>query len=312
MIMQNTSSKTLIPLWLLALLSSLVTSKLASGSPVAPLNVDALLAHSDVVIVGKVSDLSHQEDGEVEVEGKKIPVAWYSAQVIPLRTIKGVIQLPIILKYPLPYAGMGFRGIPANKTRLLFLRKTKEGYVFTNRTYPSLPAAFATPPIPDIIPPNTSTPIQQIEVELYGSISGAESEQDQTEAVRALAVINDASADVLLRKVFASTGSDIVKLQAASDLLLKNDIEPIGFAGDVLLRKIRPTAPQFMIRNLSAAIENGVKDPRAIPILQLLLLSEIDDVTRAAAFALRNTAERLREVSLLHFQVKIGGPDILE
>lgn len=94
--------------------------------------------------------------------------------------------------------------------------------------------------------------------------------EDRRVAIRVLSSALSDRATEFLQQGAKDTDS-VVKMQAISALLNRNDIETLGLAERTLFNPPAGTEP-YLLDNISAALE-GIKDPRAIPVLQRLLRS---------------------------------------
>ena len=254
-----------------------------NGVAVAPLSVDRLIEDSDFIAVLKINGVNETGHSVVQMGNRQIPASQRSAQCTTLRSIKGSLPANFNLDFLLPYDGIGYRGLTTGTTRVVFLRRTKEGVRFTNPQYPSLPASNAASNV------NTTT----VDAELSDVAKGERYPiGDRVTAINALRTMQLASVTDTLKEVFASAKPDPVKATAAQGLLLRNDVTPLPEVENILMGRKSLEIPNYMLRNLSAAIETSLKNEQAIPELENLVTSPDADVSRAAATALRNTGSK--------------------
>jgi HEAT repeat protein len=261
----------------------------ATSVPIAPLSVDRLIYDSDYVAVLKINAVSETGRGVVRIGEREIPAARRSAQCTMLRPIKGSLPVALTVDFFVAFEGIGYRGITANTTRIVFLKKTKNSFGFTNPHYPSLPAS------------NAETSLKStVETEL-SEVAKSESYSvgDRVTAIEALRTMQIAGVTETLKYVFATARPDPVRLTAAQALLIRNDVTPLPEVTGVLMGKRPVEVPTYMVRNLSAAIETGLRNEAAIPELEKLVVSPEADVSRAAATALRNTASKKAMIGLV-------------
>ncbi|MGA9509006.1 MAG: HEAT repeat domain-containing protein, partial [Candidatus Sulfotelmatobacter sp.] len=212
----------------------------------------------------------------------------YSANLALRRTIKGMAPDQITLIYALPVQFVGFRGLHTG-TRLLFLRRTDDGYSVAEPYYPDFPAVAA----------------------LTGEARGQSSQSDyKTAVLRELwAVVGSAGAsaseiaeilrvgDVLphseearaaLRKGLANTDDSELRQRIQGELVAFGDVNEVPEVVHLLLGNL---ATENHRTWLLYVIANQLSDRRAIPVLQPLLRSADSSLRRAAVEGLWHMAD---------------------
>jgi HEAT repeat protein len=155
------------------------------------------------------------------------------------------------------------------------------GYVVLNPYYPFIVASTNAP-----VARGSDLDRVIAEVAQVFSVSTA-SLDDRRRAVDVLARVKTASAMAALR-VAAKVPDAPVRLRAFAALLRQNDISLLSSVEDILVSPPENIDPG-LLRNLAFAIQDGIKNQEAIPVLARLLRASDPQTRRAAASALRHT-----------------------
>lgn len=277
--MMDRNRISLPPLLFMVILSSLS----AMARPVPSLNLPVLTREADYIVVGQVIAL--REEGRVNIneQGQSIPARQMIATLRVDRVLKGQATLTTIsIRFFLPEAPLGYKGIAAAQFGMFFLRETsQQGYAVLNPYHPFIVAAPDTPFRDGNILDQVIAEVIQV------LVTSRVSPNERKQAIDILSGIETAATTAALQQ--AARNLDIsLRLQAAAALLRRSDITVLNMVGDALLHP-----PQNIERNLLSslafAIQDGVKDPQAIPMLTKLLKASDVQTRRGAAAALRHT-----------------------
>ncbi len=121
----------------------------------------------------------------------------------------------------------------------------------------------------------------------------AASQEEQIDAIDALDTIDTPNSTAALQRA-TQTQNLTLKLLASAALLRRNEISTLDSVVTTLL-KDRTSVSESVLWKVSFAIENGVKDPRAIQPLSRLFSAGDVRLRRAAAGALRHTGDGNQE-----------------
>jgi hypothetical protein len=245
---------------------------------------------ADVIVIGRVQQVREISSGtEMEVFGQQFPAKVMEGEVVIDKAIKGdpnVNKINFHFRMPIsPAGGVGYRGIPNERYRLVFLKRAGSDYDFVSPYNPSFPAVRDAP-----IEGETAT--DQVVSQLAAVIRAPQvSREDKLEVIFALQQVNTPVVVAALRS--ALTAEDkVLQLSIAAALLERNDLSALGIA-EAALTHPQSDVPRYIFENLSSAISKGVQDERAIPALSRVLRKAPDAAARrAAAFALRTTESR--------------------
>jgi len=259
--------------------AALAIGQLAYGTPVRPLDLNALTESADVIVVGRVSSITQVGKTDAEVRGILKPVRILRGEMSVDTVLKGKVEASdVAFSYLLPIEeSFGYRGVPPNSYRILFL-KGKPPYTFADPFYPSLVASAGEPAI--------SGNVFDKVVAIVGSVlrdNHANVEQ-KYEAILVLRDVRTPAATQALRSALSEPVPEL-RLSAAAALLFRNDLTGLRVAEENLLAT-NPTVSSDLLHNLTYALGRGVKDDAAIPALTRLLQSPATKVRRAAVLAL--------------------------
>ena len=178
---------------------------------------------------------------------------------------------------------MGYRPVPENSYRLVFLKKSGASLTLTSPYYGSFPAA-----------PGARCDTAPIEHDVLCELADAIRSSSVTvaEKQQLLFDLQQGSSPILLSALASALKTDdkTLQLSAAAALLQRDDLSGMETAANILIHG-DPSVPAYLVRNLSSAIGRGVRDQRAVPSLTAILRESKDVFARrAAACALRNTS----------------------
>jgi HEAT repeat protein len=264
-----------------ALLAPLVEG-IAGPGPI--LNIEALVAKSDLIAIGTVR--IHGDIGPTTIETPNRLVAG--------RLIAGSIEIDQILKgpqtldtihfqYTVPDEPIGFRSLGPDSYGVFFLKQRSDSnnaYEFTSPHYPSVVAVRG-----NRIRAGSPTQMVLDAVERV-VISPTTSAQLKREAIYVLAFSKSSAPRTGLRSALQAQDPGI-RLSAAAALLQLDDSAGLAVAEATLLRR-EPDVDAVLVRNIRAAIANGIKSEVAVPVLVRLMESPEAETRRAASVALRH------------------------
>jgi hypothetical protein len=251
---------------------------------VPSLDLQTLVANSDVVVVG-VLEL-HQG---ISPNGDRNP-----GEGPQLRT--GVVHVDQILKgrinvgtvevqESLSEESQGYSSIPIDKCRIVFLRYRNDGrYEVTSPYYPSVVGICG-------YHSSANADLDRV-IDQLGAVLSAKSSvpQDRVEAINDLATVENSNVIGVLKKALENEDR-LTRVSASAMLLLQNNISGLEIA-DTALRSGESDLPSFLRHNLLYGISEGIKDERAIHMLDRLLHLPESDTRRAAASALRHIGSK--------------------
>ena len=269
-------------------LMCLASSAGAAGG--AAISLPELVDSADVIVIGRVQGVRESSSSaDVEIRGKLFRAKVMIGEVVVDKIIKGNPgENKLIFHFSLPISpagGVGYRGIPNESYRLVFLKRSEGDYDFASPYYPSFPAVRDAP-----IQGETATDqaVSQMSMVVRSPHS---SRDDKLAALFALQQVNTPVVSAALHDSL-TTDDNVLRLSIAAALLERNDLSALEVGEDALTHP-QPEVPTYILENLSSAISKGVKDEHAIPALSRILRKSPDAAARrAAAFALWATESR--------------------
>jgi hypothetical protein len=255
----------------------------STGTGMHALDIERLLTDSDFVAVGTIESVSDLGEQAIVANGKEYRAMSKEGMLKVDTVLKGeALQSPVRFVFSIPEQALDYRGVLAGSYRVVFLRKTSSGsFEFADHSYPTLAA------VPGVSISNQQTGVETILNFVEAVLVSKVPVSLKHEAISELRNSNSPSVARALRSA-ANDANLEISLDAVSELLARNDISAMPLAERYLVRP-QPQVPTYLLRNISAAIESRVKDPRAIPALTRLLSATDIDTVRAAASALRAT-----------------------
>ncbi len=253
------------------------------------LQLDELVRTSDVIIIADVTNVEDVGPAEpITHYDQQLQAEAYSANLTLRRTIKGVAPAQITLMYALPVQFAGYRGLHTG-TRLLFLRRTEDGYRVAEPYYPDFPAvaAFTSEPRRASSQVAYKAAVLREMWAIVGSAGASASEIAEILRVD-YALPHSEEARAALRKGLANTDDDELHRKIQGELISFGDVNELPEVVRVLLGNL---ATENQRTWLLYAIANRLSNRRAIPALQPLLRSADGSLRRAAVEGLWHMAD---------------------
>jgi len=265
---------------------------IASASPIPVMNIAQLVERADLVVIGEVVLVVEKSAQDIEINGKTTKVHTMVGEIHVDRILKGFMNTPsLTVEFQLPDEPVGYRGLAHGSYRMVFVTKTPSGYVFVSPYYPSTTA------IPGV-PLREGSPPENVSYELGAVLRSANATADQKqEALYALQALRVSAATAILEHGLEDK-SLVLRLIAAAALLERNDLAGLQTAEAALTN--RPSGvPNHLFHNIDYAIAEGVRDERAVSLLDRLLRLPDEETRRAAASALRHIGSQSAAPSLV-------------
>jgi hypothetical protein len=261
----------------------------ADAAGIPELNLAELIDAADLIAVGKVQGIREISTGEIQINEKQFPAKVLGGEIVVTATLKGgsvLDRIPLQFSLPITPAGsVGYRGIPSESYRLVFLKRSGPNFGFVSPYYPFFPAVAG-------IPVRGDSTMDQVVYQLAAAVQGPQISRDEKMTLLfALRGSNSPMLIAALRSALA-TNDKVLQLSIAAALLERNDLSALAISRDALLHP-EPKVPRYVLVNLSSAISTGLRDDRGIPDLSEILKKAPEAYgRRSAASALRNTASR--------------------
>jgi hypothetical protein len=242
----------------------------------ALLDLERLTNDADLIFIGRVNSTRARPPITTLVEAPGVVAQPMIASLSIDRLVKGVISAQTVdAEFVLVNVPSRYTRIEPTQFGIFFLKKNAQGtYGVLDPTYPYV-----------VAPSNPTVSVERgldLVVDLVGQVLlGATSIEDRRLAVKTLSSARTEKATGLLRQG-AKDRDAVVRMQSISALLNRDDVATLEAAETILLNPPADTE-QYLLDNVSAALE-GVRNPRAIPILQRLLKSS-DSHTRLSVVA---------------------------
>lgn len=246
-------------LFMFSLLS--LVGGVSNAIPVPTLNVPALAAGSDLIVVGNVVSVRDGGAHPVVLLGGSVPARLVLCEVDVDRVLKGMAEdRRISFRYALPNEPVGYASV-ALGYQILFLKKADSEYSLASPYHASLPAVSATGA-------EGGDELAKIAALLGGVLQSITASLGQKQlALYALKTIQTSGATNLLRKALEQQ-DPVLRLNAAGFLLLRDDLSGMENAEQALTHP--EGLPGNLLHNLDYAIAEGVKSKDALPMLVAL------------------------------------------
>lgn len=260
----------------------------ASGvaSPISPLSLAELTTKADLVVVAVIDSVSSSGQGYIHIQGSTVPVDSFVARATISVVLKGSVPSSAIqFRFALPNsdsAPVKYKGVTQGTRRLIFLRDSELGYVFSDPFYPSAPAAPS-------VPADQSDPIANVIKQVAAVVeSTSTSSQEKIEAIIALRTAHSQMIAPAFHVALASPGTRGSELHGylLAELINHGDISELPLVKDILMSK-QTGFPDYLVHNLSYSLSK-VRDGRAVSELSTLLSAPRVETRRYAVEGLRN------------------------
>lgn len=269
----------------IGLVVNLLLLSLASFSaiPIPALDLPALTREANLIVVGEATGVLEAGRETIDVHGQLIPARRMVATLRVDRAVKGQPNAMFIsVGFLIPDQFLGYRGIAPNQHGMFFLRATRQpSYVVLDPYYPFIVASRDAPTAKGDDLDRVIGEVAQV------LVTPGVSRDEREQVIDVLARVETATATAALQRAARDLDPSL-GLRAAAALLRRGDLSTFDKVVDVLLHP-----PQHMetdlLRRLAFAIQDGVKDPSAIPALTRLLRARDIQTRRGAAAALRHT-----------------------
>lgn len=262
---------------------SLMSLRTVVASPIPALNLRDLVRDADLIAVGQISRVQESGQTSVDEAGRPIPARAMTAILQVSRVVKGPSGETLIpMAFAIPEKPLGYAGIAVAQFGMFFLRvKSGLGYVVANPYYPFIVASTSAPVARGSDFDRVIGEVAQVLV-----VPGA-SPDERRRAIDVLGRVKTQSAIAALR-ITAKEPDSAVGLRAVAALLRQDDVSVLTSVENVLVSPPGDIDPG-LLRDLAFAIQDGIKNQEAIPVLTRLLGARDVQTRRAAASALRHT-----------------------
>jgi hypothetical protein len=258
-----------------------VANGVLTAIPAHPLDVAALTAGADLIVVGEVTTVVEEGLTTLSLPGGSASATLFKCSLRVDRVLKGELAAESLsFEFAVPRDLVGLGTVRLGQYGMFFLKTTDRDWEFFDAKHPALPAIWnAARP--------TGIPLQDVTTALGKVLSSAtSSDSDHAEALDALGRLNTDLAKAIMREVLKNTSGEL-RLNIARTLVAHDDITGLQPVETALSHA--DGLSQDMLANLAGSL-SGLKDPRAIPVLAKLARSDSPNVRLNAASALRNTA----------------------
>ena len=260
------------------LLASFVAAIWARATLVPDLDLPALVDESDAIVVGEVVAVTPQ--GRTVAGGQSLSGASMRAELRVEKVLKGSPQSQqITFHFFFPDAPVGYGTVPKGQFGVFFLRKSAAGYETASAYYPFLVASPASPPTRGSI-------ADQVIAEVAYVLRSPEASSESRMA--AVLTLNTARVPLSTAALKAAAADRDLRVRcfALAALMERNDISLLPEAQGVLLHP-PVTADANWVNAIAFGIRDGVRDVRAMPLVEPLLHAKNVEARRAAAAAIR-------------------------
>lgn len=267
------------PISRFVLVSLLLVSSTAWAGIIAPLRLAELVGSSDLIVIASVATIDNTGDVSLTINGITVPATTHVARLVIDHTLKGPSDPTTVeCSFVMPRVPIGYGLLTGGAYRLVFLKQDAGRWVFTNPSYPSLPAV-----------PSRSV-VGRTDFARVVAALGNVLDSPAVDAVEKRQIIGHLSRAGLpeaiaeLRRTVKNS-DETVRLSATGALLAHGGIDSL-FAAEAALMNPSPAVPEDVLQDVRVGIR-AVTDTGAIPALGRLLTAGAPETRLAAAAALR-------------------------
>jgi len=264
---------------LAAVIVTLIFINQSFPSPVHPVDVAALTANAEIIVVGRVTDVTRIGKDVIQLPAGPVAADHFLGSLRIDRLLKGHSETPLSFEFSVPDMPIGFQGATEGEYAMFFLKSTGKNFAFYDLVHPSLPAAPDAPlPSGDTLDRVTATLGQVLS-------SGQASLSEQVRVLDALGRLQTSGAGKVLRAALRTSDADL-RLRIATTLVARGDLAGLDLVASTLLH---PGSASPELTQDAAGSLGGLKDANAIPTLAKLIATGNSDARRRAAVALRQS-----------------------
>lgn len=260
--------------------ATLMLSGVIIAAPSRPLDVAYLTAAADLVVVGKVLSVRREAPVSFEFFGREMTGTTYLANLKIERVLKGSPNSETVtFTFVLPDSPIGFQSARPEQYGMFFLKHEGQSLAFVDPVHCCLPAVTTSAL-------RTPDPLDRVTITLGQVLGNAQaSDTDNTVVLDALGRIPNTLANEVLKLALKRTGGEL-KLRVAMTLVARNDISGLALVEQHLMDGNE--LPRKTFEDAAGSLA-GLRDARAIPVLEKLLELQKPEVNQAVVVALRQT-----------------------
>ena len=211
---------------------------------IAPIfSVRSLVESADLVIAGHIAAVRPTGVSSEEFQGRYYSRLYFEADITVDETIKGTsVPRHFVLAYSAlsadPTRDVAVGGLTANDYRVIFLRKTDDGYEFANQYSSSLPGAAQSCGL-TFEQESNEDPCRRTLERVLNVLCTNVSKDDKQRALTSLTWDEDSTAAPLLKGALslpAVSSDPVLRTSILSDLLRWNDLSVLPAAEDDLFK----------------------------------------------------------------------------
>jgi hypothetical protein len=239
-----------------------------------------------VIAIADITGIHEQGRMSVDVEGNRLSAVAYRADLKLFQALKGDCPVNFSIEFYTPTEFVGYPGLNTG-LQMIFLKRSGETLLFTDRHYPTLPATKrAEPKGSDLDVSNALDSVVATLGAVLASPTAAPSAKWEVLRV-AYALPSSSSFMSSLRLASASATDPELKYRLVAELIARGDLADLPEVGELLLtHALTDTQAQRMLY----VIANKLNDPKAVPTLRQLLRSGSTAARRSAAEGLWHVA----------------------
>jgi HEAT repeats len=251
----------------------------ATVAPIPALDLPTLVKESNIIVLGQVTSVREEGRMIINIWEKNIAARKMIAILDVDKVLKGNLNVSNIqIGFFIPELPLGYKDVTVNQIGIFFLR---EDYIVQNPYYPFIVAARGAPS-------EEGDVLDRIIAQLaHVLITPEVSLDERKQAVEVLSSVKTTTATEYLRRAVQSYDISL-RFQAMAALLRRNDVSYLKTVEEILMQPPQ-NVDMALINALAFALQDGVRDPLAIPSLTRLLQAPDVQTRRGAAAALRHT-----------------------
>jgi hypothetical protein len=252
---------------------------------VSALNLDRVIADSDLIVVGNVTSVREGGTTSVTIESTNFIAHVITGVIHVDQLLKGAPfsgDLPFQFYVPEPY--VGWKSVAPNTYAMFFFKIGASSVAeFTNPYYPTVPATLGFQA--------RGTTATELVISILDGVMNSDM-SSSTQKIEALDVINYSKSPASTKALRSALNHPDRKMRlgAAGALLERNDTSGLALVTEALSNP--SSLPDGTEGGLLYGIGQGLTDPSAVPALKELLTSPRVEIRRAAASGLMRIGSR--------------------
>lgn len=255
----------------------------AHGIPIPVVSLASVVEGSDLIVVGQAFETHAGQETKEVFENRQVSGRFVHGKIRRAKTLKGTfVASELEFEVFIPDFLADIERIPLDVSRVFFLRQNQGKWTFT-----TLYRFCIIGIVSDVVVQPDSDFDKVLDSIGAVVLSGMSSTDEKLQAIYELRGINEDRVRRVLR-IAINNPEPRIQVSVVVDLLLLGDITALAKA-EAALSQPKSALPSYLLHNLAYAVSVGIRDPKAIPLLEKLMKSPYPEARRGAAQSLGKT-----------------------